>query len=179
MTLEALADAVGLSYSQISRFESGDREPRVSEIERIAGVFGVTAAVMIGEVVPTPLVSWVSAGDPKVADAVLETDDTPKVYAPGLDPRGDWIALRVEGTSMDRISPPDSIILVNRRDKRLVPNACYVISLDEEGEATYKRYRPDPERFEPVSTQDHETLYFPQSSAPRIIGRVRRTILDL
>lgn len=78
---------------------------------------------------------------------------------------------------MDRISPPGSKILVNRREKRLVPNACYVIA-DENGAATYKRYRPDPVRFEPVSTvPDHEP-FFPENE-PVIIGRVRRSILEM
>lgn len=78
---------------------------------------------------------------------------------------------------MDRISPPDSMIIVNRRDKRLVANACYVIA-DGDGGATYKRYRPDPMRFEPVSTNPAHEPMFPDHE-PTIIGRVRRTILDM
>ena len=36
ITLEQLSDDVGVSVSQLSRFESGDREPRVDELLRIA-----------------------------------------------------------------------------------------------------------------------------------------------
>lgn len=124
-----------------------------------------------------PLVSWVSAGALAMPDTPVETVDTDDlVQAPALA-EGDWIALRVVGDSMDRISPPDSIIFVNRRDKRLVPNACYVIAGDD-GEATYKRYRPDPMRFEPVSINEAHEPIFPDAE-PTIIGRVRKTMLEM
>ncbi|MCF1502947.1 LexA family transcriptional regulator [Afifella sp. H1R] len=122
-----------------------------------------------------PLLSWVSAGQmmrDDVADDTLGTVD-----GAGL-PRGDWIALRVEGDSMDRISPPESIIFVNRNDHQLVPNALYVID-DGEGNATYKRYRPGPpKRFEAVSVNtEHEPIFF--DNDPKVIGRVRRSMIDM
>lgn len=122
-----------------------------------------------------PLVSWVSAGAldrEHIADDLLG-----KIVVADL-PAGDWIALRVNGTSMDRISPPESIIFVDRHDTKLVGNACYVID-DGEGNATYKRYRPGPPpRFEPVSTDPaNEPIFF--DNEPRVIGRVRRTILNM
>lgn len=121
-----------------------------------------------------PVLSMVSAGQLTREDV---SDEALGTISIGNLPAGDWIALRVRGDSMDRISPPDSVILVDRRDKRLVPNALYVIA-DEEGNATYKRYRPGPpSRFEPVSSnKDLEPIYPHQD--PLIVGRVRRTILD-
>lgn len=131
-------------------------------------------------VVTAPILSWVSAGkltDLRSIHRLEEIEDAPKFRVVGLKP-SNWIALKVSGSSMDRISPPDSIILVDCKDKRLVANACYVIEDIGSGEATYKRYRPDPMRFEPVTfSEGHETLYPDQE--PKIIGRVKRTILDL
>lgn len=123
--------------------------------------------------IDVPLLAMVSAGRLMQDDVRDEARDVLHV---GDLPPGDWIALEVDGTSMDRISPPGSRILVNRKDKRLVPNACYVID-DGEGNATYKRYRPDPDRFEPVSTFEHETL-FPENE-PTVVGRVRFSILPM
>jgi phage repressor protein C with HTH and peptisase S24 domain len=121
-----------------------------------------------------PLLSMVSAGLLSRDDVADEAMGTLRIS--DLPP-GDWIALRVLGDSMDRISPPESVILVDRRDKRLVPNALYVIA-DEEGNSTYKRYRPGPPpRFEPVSTNTSLEPIFPHQE-PVIVGRVRRTILD-
>lgn len=125
--------------------------------------------------VEVPIVTWVSAGKLTPIDPSNDMIGTIRVGA--LDPRGDWIALEVEGDSMDRISPPSSIILVDRRDKRLVPNACYVIA-DGDNQVTYKRFRPNPNRFEPVSTNPaHEPLFYDHE--PAIIGRVKKTILDM
>ncbi len=123
-----------------------------------------------------PKLSWVSAGTFETTDAIMSTDEVKMIRVADL-PDGDWVALDVIGDSMDRISPPGSLIIVNRSDRRLTPNACYVIE-DGEGGATYKRYRPNPDRFEPVSTNpDHEPLFPDQ--LPRIFGRVRRTILEM
>lgn len=123
---------------------------------------------------PVPLLTAVSAGELLRDD--IRDEAMGMLYFADL-PEGDWIALRVEGTSMDRISPPESIIVVNRADKRLVPNACYVIA-DEDGAATYKRYRPSPDRFEPVSTFDHHKTIFPEHQ-PTIVGRVKRSYIDM
>ena len=130
------------------------------------------------ELTSAPLISWVSAGALIQPDAEPETEDARYVHAPDLDPSGDWIALRVDGDSMNRISPHDSIIFVDRNDRRLVPNACYVIG-DGHGGATYKRFRP-PNRWEPVTTNPtHKPFVLSEGSEPDIIGRVRKTVLSM
>lgn len=133
--------------------------------------------LLTGEGFSIPLISWVQAGELRTPDQVLDITDAKLVPMAGLPASGDWFALQVQGDSMDRISPPDSIIAVNRRDRRLVSNACYVIG-DGEGGATYKRFRSDPMRFEPVSVNPAHEALFPDQE-PTIIGRVKRTILDM
>lgn len=121
-----------------------------------------------------PLLAWVSAGAMRRDDVADEALGTIRVTDL---PLGDWIALRVVGDSMDRVSPPDSIIFIDRKDTRLVSNALYVIA-DEEGNATYKRFRPGPpRRFEPVSVNTAHEPLFPDHD-PVIVGRVKRTMLD-
>ena len=44
VTLERLAEDVGISVSQLSRFETGERVPRVPELKRIAKRLGVSVA---------------------------------------------------------------------------------------------------------------------------------------
>lgn len=128
--------------------------------------------------IAAPLISWVSAGALLKPDVPVDFEGAPILLEPGLDPNGDWIALRVDGDSMDRISPHDSVIFVNRRERRLVPNACYVIG-DGDGGATYKRYRP-PNTWEPVSTNPaHKPFVLKRGSEPDIIGRVRKTVLSM
>jgi SOS-response transcriptional repressor LexA len=126
-------------------------------------------------VTDVPILSWVSAG--AMARDDVQQDVIGEIRMYDLDPRGEWIALRVEGDSMDRISPPGSLILVDLTDKALVPNACYIIT-DSDSQATYKRFRSNPSRFEPVSTNpSHDPIY--PDGEPAVIGRVRRSLIDM
>jgi phage repressor protein C with HTH and peptisase S24 domain len=187
LTQAQLAELADTSQPQIKRLESGERELTRTWAERLAPHLGTTAvrllfpddAVDEGGQVRGRLISWVSAGALLKPDAPIQDDDAAQwVYAPDLDPQGDWIVLRVDGDSMNRISPHDSLIFVNRKDRRLVPNACYVIG-DGEGGATYKRYRP-PNTWEPVSTNPvHQPIRLPMNQEPDIIGRVRKTVLSM
>lgn len=52
VTLEQLSGDVGLSVSQLSRFESGHRVPRVPEMQRIARRLGVTVEELCGQPPP-------------------------------------------------------------------------------------------------------------------------------
>lgn len=194
MTQQALADKVTrlkykITQSGIDRIEARDsKRPRcLPEIARALGVAELWLREGKGPKQPpeeplpgqgqvlVKLISWVSAGRLVRDDTVDDILDN--LHVGGLPKGGDWIALKVDGDSMDRISPPGSIILVNTRDRRLVANALYVIA-DEEGNATYKRYRPGPPpRFEPVSTNGNLEPIYPEND-PAIIGRVRRTMLD-
>ena len=168
--------------TQISH-ENGNRPLSRKAAAKYAELFDVAAGWLLygeridaetGEV-EVPLLSMISAGElmrDDIADEALG-----RIKVSDL-PAGDWIALKVVGDSMDRISPPESVILVNRRDKRLVPNRPYVIA-DESGNATYKRYRPGPPmRFEPVSTNPKHEPIFPQNE-PVIVGRVKRSMIDM
>jgi transcriptional regulator with XRE-family HTH domain len=73
-TLETLSEAVGISTSQLSRFESGQRRPRAHEVTAIAAKLGVRA----GEIWPdadvdvdasgtVPIVGFVTAGTDSIA----------------------------------------------------------------------------------------------------------------
>lgn len=123
-----------------------------------------------------PRISWVSAGELRDQDGVTDFSDYPT--EPAIDlPEGEWICLEVEGNSMNKISPPESIIFVNLRDKRLVSNALYVVA-DESGATTYKRYRPNEEpQFQPASYEEVEPPRF--QGAIRVIGRVRRSVINM
>ncbi|WP_371456382.1 LexA family protein [Thalassospira sp. MCCC 1A01428] len=46
------------------------------------------------------------------------------------------------------------------------------------GEATFKRYRSEPSRLEPASTNPKHQTIFPQDEI-RVIGRVVRVIQEL
>lgn len=178
LTREQLAGRMGISTSQVTKLERGERRLTQDWMQKIADALhvGVTdlLEVQSARLTSVPLLGWVSAGDLARDDIADEALGSLEVAGLGV---GDWLALRVKGDSMDRISPPDSIIIVNRKDQRLVANACYVIA-DESGEATYKRYRPSPSRFEPVSTNPVHEPIFPDRE-PTIVGRVKLSMLEM
>lgn len=167
---------IGDDRSVANKIALGKRDVSADEAIAIAEITGFpplneeggTAAIVV------PHISWISAGAMMSEDVSDEAIGTIEVA--GLPP-GDWFALTVRGGSMDRISPPDSIIFVNRRDKQLVANACYVID-DGEGMATYKRFRPGPMRFEPVSTDPSYEPLFPDNE-PTIVGRVGLSMIRM
>lgn len=174
-------ERLGWSQSKISRIETGKTPYDEHDLGDAAKAYQTAPWQLIevnpmveGGAVIVPLISWVSAGAMMREDVADEALGELTV----LDlPPGDWIALKVVGDSMDRVSPPDSTIFVDRRDRQLVPNALYVIA-DDEGNATYKRYRPGPpRRFEPVSVNPvHEPIFIEDD--PLVVGRVKRSVLD-
>jgi transcriptional regulator with XRE-family HTH domain len=120
---------------------------------------------------------------PKISEiqtiALYIEEPIPDAYNPSVGLAAKLQAQRqlAEQLAEQRISPPDSIIFVDRSDKVLAPNACYVIS-NGDGEASYKRFRPNPMRFEPVSTNPaHEPIY--PMREPLIVGRVKKSTIKM
>lgn len=129
--------------------------------------------------VQVPVLDRVAAGKLKAPSSQIPLADVPLLAFADLG-RGDFFALQVEGDSMDRISPDGSVIVVNQTDRTLVSGKPYVIS--QRGEATFKVWRSDPPRFAPYSTNPiHEPIFVKsKADAERmVIGRVKRTVLDL
>lgn len=178
LTLETIAADTDISVSQLSRYESGDRDPRLSHLQRLAERFRVPVSNLIGEpsAVQVPIISWVSAG--KLADPMepVPVEDARIIGFTDLGP-GDFFGLEVRGTSMDRISPEGAIVVVNRADRDLVAGKPYVFSV--RGEVTYKLWRPDPPRLTPFSTDPMHEPEFVHNRPFEVVGRVRRSVLNL
>lgn len=124
-----------------------------------------------------PLLSWVAAGRFADPSSQLPVEDVPLLAFADLG-SGDFFATRVRGDSMDRISPDDSTIIVNRAIKDLAPGKPFLFA--HRGETTFKLWEPDPPRLEPFSTNAiHKAIYVSKKRDLEVIGRVRRTVLDL
>jgi SOS-response transcriptional repressor LexA len=168
-----------IDRAAINKMQNGVRRISADELLAIADITGATPPVETGPSTEmVPLLSWVQAGHLGTADGVMPFDEIEQVPFAGLPP-GEWIALRVQGDSMDRISPPDSLILVNRSERGLIAGQCYIFT-DGDGATTYKRYRPSPRRLEPFSTNpEHEPIFLGDNREPKVIGRVRYSLLRL
>lgn len=79
--------------------------------------------------------------------------------------------MTVTGDSMNRALPDGSVAVVDPDDLDLVARGIYVV-MNGDGEATCKRFMPDPARLEPDSDNPaHKTIY-PGRDHFTIIGRV-------
>jgi phage repressor protein C with HTH and peptisase S24 domain len=125
-------------------------------------------------IIKVPLISWVQASRYVEAyDPYERGDSEGEVEVPyGKDT---LVALRVKGSSMNRVAPEGSIIIVDYSDKTLTSGKYYVVKQD--AKATFKRYRANPDRFEPDSTETHDTI-FPEGPV-EVVGRVVKVINDL
>jgi phage repressor protein C with HTH and peptisase S24 domain len=176
----AAAARFGWKVSTYLAHENGQNGIKPQKIEEYASAFRVDPSWLLSgqttNVTRVPLLTWVSAGRMATADGVTPIDVESTLSFVDL-PRGDWIALRIDGDSMNRVAPHASVILVNKSEQALQDDRFYVFST-ESGEATFKRYRSNPFRLQPFSTNpDHETIHPRENMLT--VGRVRRVITDL
>jgi SOS-response transcriptional repressor LexA len=195
--IEAAREAAirfGWTVSTYSAHENGQNGFGEAAAKKYARAYGVMPGwLLTGEgpkhpprsprdetskVVMVPVLDWVSAGKLTEPGSQIPVEDVPLLAFADLG-RGEFFALRVDGTSMDRISPHGSIIVVNRADRHLVAGKPYVFSL--RGAATYKLWHPgDPAYLEPSSwDSSNKPIFFKRRSDVEVVGRVRRTLMDL
>jgi SOS-response transcriptional repressor LexA len=175
-----LTEKLGRSIDRaaVNKMAKGTRNISGEEMLAIEALTGHPAPTAgAGQISVVPQISWVSASAMRPEAPVSVSDAVSFIAVPELPP-GKWIALEVQGDSMDRVSPDGSIIFVNCSDQRLVNGKFYVFEDAHDHGTTYKRFRSNPDRFVPYSTNpDHEPIY--PDGEFRVIGRVWRTHKDL
>lgn len=166
--------------------ENGNRDIPRAAAEKYGRAFNVEAGwILFGDrkdvafrgITRVPLISMVSASNLREQPGVTEADIERWIEVADL-PAGDWLALGVDGDSMNRVAPHGSTIIVNRADDRLLDGKYYVFSLMG-GAATFKRYKRDPQSLQPYSTNpDHMSIPVSDNEL-YVFGRVRRVITDI
>lgn len=152
-TLEKLAAAVGLKHNEI-----------------LAKLFSVDSSNQkFTSVRLVPVVTWLAAGS--AAEVVNETVvQEAEHFIPVMSEKDTLIAVQVRGSSINRFIPDGSFAVIDPSDTDLVNGDFYALKNGDD-EGTLKRYRSNPDRFEPYSTEPHETIF--SSTQPlQIIGRV-------
>lgn len=178
-SLEKLAAEANTSKGYLSDLERGNRPiPPGSMLDELAGALNLTVAQLVGgSSRAIPLISATAAGQLTSPDTQLPPGEYPTIDIGDLPP-GDYFATRIDGNSMDRLSPPGSIIVVNRAERDPVPGRRYIFG--RRGETTYKRYEINPLRLEPETTDpERNRIIFPKDEEEwLVIGRVRLTLLN-
>jgi repressor LexA len=160
LTQEALAMLVGedTSIATISRLESGRMTLTQPWMERIAAALGVSPHDIIAQsgsgLRMVPLIGEIAAGDWAVAMR------DPLGWVPLVDKVGGprAFALRPKGDSMNEVANEDAYVIFDPDQTALEDKKIYAVR-NPEGEATFKRYREDPPRLEPMSSNpEHKPI---------------------
>lgn len=123
LNLETVAEAAGVSVSQMSRIETGKRQARADELAALAEFFGVSVGSLYAveehqpekvQVRSAPVVGVVQAGLWYDASIPPQVDDEPIPYVPTRFQMHDQFAYRVAGPSMNLkgINEGDYILVV-------------------------------------------------------------------
>lgn len=176
---EQLAELVGVAQATIQRWESGNREPKHADLEKLAYHLGVTVAQFFGGEVSNirpegaeDLVDFTLLGDVPAGpwrEAIRTSSN--KVQVPASEAPKQGYALRVQGDSMDLVVPEGTTILVNPSDTDLWPTKLYVV-MDEYGDVTFKRYLDNPARLVPCSSNPAHKEIPLSGGGFKILGRV-------
>jgi SOS-response transcriptional repressor LexA len=79
--------------------------------------------------------------------------------------------IEVSGDSMDLLIEDGGLILVDAGQKELAPGGVYLLA-NSRGEATVKRYRRDPARFEPCSSNPSHRPFLITDDDFSVLGKV-------
>lgn len=143
ITQDKLAEDLELSKSAISMYENGKRLPSFEVLEAFADYFNVSLSVLNGEpensAVRIPVVGHVVAGIPTEAvEDIVDWEEIPRSMAQ----RGDYIGLKVRGSSMEpRFIEGDTVIV--RRQPDVDSGEIAIVFVNGE-EATMKKVLKQP-----------------------------------
>ena len=140
LSQEELAAQLGTTKQVVSRYENGQRTPKVTVVEAFARRLGVPLAALLGEAAAqsgalrVPVLGYVRAGIPLTAvEDVLDYEEVP----PSLAHLGELFALKIKGDSMEpRMLEGDVVICRQTPDVESGATAVVLVNGDE---ATVKK----------------------------------------
>ena len=176
MTVQELADASHMSRIYLNDLKEEKKGLNERVITRLAKALGREPYEIIAPIDKLsachkiPVIGEVPGGELQEA---LEQHAEDFIYFETR--KRNVFALRVRGTSVNRLIPDGGFAVVDadETDPERLLNQLVVVVFDRGGmyESTCKVYRQNPTRFEPFSTERHDTI-FPGNDPWRILGRV-------
>jgi SOS-response transcriptional repressor LexA len=182
-----LASELGFaSQSAVSALLAGKRRVTVDEAAAIYALLGLDDAAPVQPAEPASARLRENAADGGVPDYGVvpvigiagagrwrEAVEVPLGHMPvpgRLSGRGVF-GIEVSGDSMDLLIEDGGLILVDAGQKELAPGGVYLIA-NSRGEATVKRYRRDPARFEPCSSNAAHRPFLISDDDFSVLGKV-------
>lgn len=180
LTLDEVAEYVGVSKSTVSRWESGGianmRRDRIYLLSKILKIdptdlmFAEENSVKDKQRVP--VLGYVCAGIP--IEAVEEILDYEEI-TPEMARQGEYFGLKIKGDSMEPKFSEGDVVIV--RKQSTVDNGQIAVVLVNGGDATVKRFYRSEAGIQLVATNPaYEPLFFTpaevESKPVKVIGKV-------
>jgi SOS-response transcriptional repressor LexA len=161
-----------IDRAAVNKMTKNSRDIKADEAFAISEITGYPMPDIGAAITSVPLLEWVAAGQLTDPRSQIPVEDVPLLAFADLG-RGEFFALKVKGDSMDRISPEDSTIIVNRADRTLVKGKPFVFSTRDG--TTYKLWQPgDPAYLESFSTNPmHKPIFVRKRRDMEVVGRQR------
>lgn len=174
LTVQALADEVGVSRVYLSDLKDGRKDLNGRIIAKLAKALRCEPHEILGtsdeEAGLVPVIGEVPGGDWREALAQHIGD-----FVYFKSGKKNLFGLYVRGTSINKVAADGAVVIVDAdaRDPSALTNQLVVVMINRHGvwEATCKVYKTNPDRFEPHSTEAHDTI-FPGGDEWAICGRV-------
>ncbi len=146
MTQTDVAKLLNLTTSAYSNYEQGTRIPDILTLKRLAGIFGVSVEVLLGDkpiqvskAVKIPVLGVIPAGTPiEAIEDILDYEDISEDMAR----RGSYFALKVRGDSMTPTVKDGDIVIV--RQQETAENGQICVVMINGYDATLKEIKKDP-----------------------------------
>lgn len=172
LSREDLADALKTSVPSVGRLLRGERQLKAAERDAAFAFLSIAGEDISNKVRELPIIGMIAAGN--WTEAVTQPLGQIWTAAGGKNS----FALQVDGDSMDQIAAPGALIVVDPDDRDLIDGKAYAV-MNDAGEATFKRFKINPARLEPASSnRTHQTIVIGRDGF-RIVGRAVRVIADL
>lgn len=168
-----LADRMGTHFTTIARIERSTKPLSADWTRQFAAAFDVAPAAIVGGTVASgspalnqvPIIGMVAAGQWR--EAIQEPEGLLASPYAGTNA----FALAVAGDSMSKVTPDGSYVIVDPDRPELHDGDLYVV-MNSDSETTFKQYRANPARLEPMSLNDEHQAIMLGRSPFEVVGRV-------
>ena len=177
-----IARYLGISYQAYAHYESGRRDPDPHSLNKLADYFGVSVDYLLGRKEPDPskgkrinVYGEIAAGIP--IEAVEDIVDLEEI-SPDMAARGEYIALRIKGSSMEpRIMDGDVVIIRLQDDVQNGEIAAVFVNGDS---ATLKRIKKEKGGLWLISlNQAYSPMFYSQRECQELPIRILGKMVEL